>query len=254
MFTCSSSKLNKIPNNYSIPIFSIFLESWRRTKGLKKIYWNGFFLIFVAGIVPIYFFLSLSLLLDGMYPTFHLKDFLMDIPHSLFYLTSGISLSHIALQHIRDKNVHYKMALDLDKIWKPLIFFGFIVCLLTFMINLWLIYISTLSANRTAYGFQIIFECILFTLIAIYIFQLAIMTMLLILDKNLTPIESFSICFKAINKHFFNNISLGLFTWLSAIFFTVLTLGIGLIWLQPMLSLTYAIQYRRIFYEDDSVI
>ena len=158
MLTCPPSKLNKFPNNYSIQIFSIFLESWRQTKGLKKIYWNGFFLIFVAAIVPIYFFLSLSLLLDGMYPTFYLKDFLMDIPHSLFYLTSGISLSHIALQHIRDKNVHYKMALDLDKIWKPLIFFGFIVCLLTFMINLWLIYISTLSANRTAYGFQIIFD------------------------------------------------------------------------------------------------
>ena len=60
--------------------------------------------------------------------------------------------------------------------------------------------------------------------------------MLLILDKNLTQIESFTICFKAINKHCFKNISLGLFTWLSAIFFTVLTLGIGLIWLQPMLK------------------
>ena len=74
MFTCSSSKLNKIPNDYSIPIFCNFFGKWRRTKGLKKIYWNGVFLIFVAGIVPIYFFLSLSLLLDGMYPTFPFKS------------------------------------------------------------------------------------------------------------------------------------------------------------------------------------
>lgn len=254
MLTCPPSKLNKVPNNYSIQIFSIFLESWRQTKGLKKIYWNGFFLIFVAAIVPTLFLLSLSLLLDGMYPSFHLIDFLMDIPHSIFYLISGISLSHIALQHIRGKSVHYEMALDLDKIWKSLVFFGFIVYLLLFMINLWLLYISTLSANSTVYGFQIIFECIFFTIITIYIFQLAIITMLLILDKNLTQMKSFAICFKAINKHCFKNISLGLFTWFLAIFFTILTLGIGLIWLQPMLSLTHAIQYQRIFNEGDSVI
>mgnify|MGYP003544812454 FL=1 len=66
--------------------------------------------------------------------------------------------------------------------------------------------------------------------------------------------KSFAICLKAINKRSFKNISLGLFTWFLAIFFTILTLGIGLIWLQPMLSLTHAIQYQRIFNEDDSVI
>lgn len=98
-------------------------------------------------------------------------------------------------------------------------FFGFIVYLLLFMINLWLLYISTLSANSTVYGFQIIFECIFFTIITIYIFQLSIMTMLLIVDKNLTQMKSFAICFKAINKHCFKNISLGLFTWFLAIFF-----------------------------------
>ena len=75
MFTCSSSKLNKIPNDYSIPIFAIFLENRRRTKGLKKIYWNGVFLIFVAGIVPIYFFLSFKLTIRRYVPYFPFKRF-----------------------------------------------------------------------------------------------------------------------------------------------------------------------------------
>lgn len=258
MLAYSSSKLNKIPNNYSIPIFLIFLETWRRTKGLKKAFWSAFFLILLAMILPSAFISLLNIILSKMYPAVHLENVLIDCLRVFFFLVADVGGSFLALQHAREHSISFEMALDVYKVWKILVFFGILICLMKFILNVItdysLVYISTLNLNLSLFRFAKYFEILLIACITIYVFQLIVMAMLLVLDKNVPIINSLIISFKSINKHCFKNISLGLFTGLSAILFTILTLGIGLIWLQPMLSLTHAIQYRRIFNEHDSVI
>lgn len=253
MFSISSHKLSKFPSDYSIPIFKIFLESFRKTKGFKKVWWNATFLLIVAILIPYFIFVSLSLLLDAMYPIFHFKDILMGMFFSFFCMASEVSLSLIALQYIQGCTVRYEMALDLDKVWKPLIFFGFIICFLSLCFNLWFIRMTIPNFNVNLSIYEIISVLILFSYITIYSFQLAIMTILLIVDKKFNFFKSIALSFKSINKHCFKNISLGLFTWLATLVLTIVTLGIGLIWLKPIQTITYAIQYRRIFYEEDSV-
>ncbi|HEY2566939.1 MAG TPA: hypothetical protein VGH95_04455 [Candidatus Aquirickettsiella sp.] len=247
----SSPKLTNVLSDYSIPIFKIFIESYRQTKGIKKIFWSATFLIFIAVVVPITVLTCLSYLLDSLYPALHLKNIFYDIYHYFFYVVCEVSLSLIALQYIRGIAAGYEMALDIGKVWKPLVFFGLIPYFLSLIFDFYFKYISTFNFNGTVYGFEITVGFILFLIlliiISIYIVQLIIMTMLLVLDRNLKVIESLILSFKSINKHFFKNVSLGLFTWTMTIFLIVVTFGIGLIWLKPMMATTNAIQYQRIF-------
>ena len=245
-----SPRLIKVPNDYSIPIFKIFIESYRRTKGMKKAFWISYLLILLAMILPAAFIAFLNIILNTMYPL-HLRVNLNGFFRIFFYLVVDVGLSFLALQHIRNHFVKFKMGLEVYEVWKPLAFFGLIPYFLSLIYSFYCKYISTFNFNGTLYDFEIIVEFILLLIVLIiismYIFQLIIMTMLLVLDRDLKVMESFILCFKSINKHFLKKIGLGLFTGISCIFLTIVTLGIGLIWLKPMIVTTNAIQYQHIF-------
>lgn len=253
----SSFYNSKAPCDYSISILKIFLDSCRQTKGIKKVFWHGYLLIiidmfFVLGVLGI-----LNLVFNLMYPAAHFKKVFIDIASLSFYLNAYISLSFVALQHIRGLPIRCEMALRLGKVKKYLILSGIMLWLLGFIgvtiTDHWSMYILTLNLNVILYQFAIIFEVMLLVFIAIYILQVATITILLVLDKSVPPLKSFKLSFKSINKHCFKNIILGLFTWITTIFLALATFGIGLIWLKPILTITNAIQYQNLSCEEPTV-
>ena len=202
-------------------------------------------------ILPAAFISLLNIILSTMYPAAHLKSILNDLLRVFFYLVVDIGESFLALQHIREHPISFEMTLDVYKVWKFLAFYGILICLMVFVwtviMDYWLMYISTLKLNLILLRFEKYFRILLLACIIIYVLQLIVIAMLLVLDKNVPIIKSLIISFKSINKHCFKNICLGLFTSLSSIFLTIVTFGIGIIWLKPLIVLTNAIQYQLMF-------
>ena len=244
---------------YSIPILDIFSEAWHRIKGMKKSFWGGFALLFLtlAGIYVLFqFFLAVCSVLQ-LYKVEAIGGIIAGGFFEVLRLLMSMSLVFLALQHLRRQTINSTMVFEFRKAWKPLTIIAVSFYVLNFLLvsggKLLLNKFNTPGLENTfalGMGIQFIVFVFLFT----YIAMLITMSMLLILDKKMSLKESFAVAFKSINQHVFKNMALMLLASLLFIGLGLVTLGIGLVWLLPFISLISAIQYQRIFCQDESAL
>ena len=238
--------------NYSLPIYAIFSKSWQSIKGIKKAFWGGFALIFliIVGIYVLLGFLLAVCAVGHFYYVGVICQFFVGGIIEVLRLVLSIALIFLALHHFRKQTVNSAMVFKLRKNWKPLACIGILLYLLNIVLfsgtNLILYKFFAIGLNGIfASGLGLRF--IVFAFLYAYITLLITMTMVLILDKKMQLKASFKIALKSINQHWFKNIALLLLAMLVFLVGGILTLGIGVIWLLPLLSLITAIQYEQIF-------
>ncbi|MES2997836.1 MAG: hypothetical protein V4700_00725 [Pseudomonadota bacterium] len=243
--------------DYSIPLFAIFASAWHCIKGIKKAFWLGFCLLFLI-MVGLYVLLGFILAVCDIFHFYHLRavcQFFAGGFVDVFRLLLSISLVFLALHHVRKEKVNATMVFEFCKDWKPLAFIGVIL----YLLNQGLLLVSRANfiseyklLGNEIKGVLIMgksVELILFILLYSYITLLITMAMLLILDKKMQLKDSVKIALISINQHWFKNIVLFILASLLFLLVGVVTLGIGLIWVLPLLFLITAIQYEHIFCE-----
>ncbi|TLY47431.1 MAG: hypothetical protein E6K54_05910 [Gammaproteobacteria bacterium] len=261
-----------LSGEYRIPIKAIFLEAWYRVKGLKASYWLGF-LYFILVMAAACLVLGLVLALYDVFilplATAHdvaalyhlklvLKFFVVAIVEVLRFLFTA-SLAYMALIHLRQQTIHANLVFSFQHALRPLLIIALLLYLFNSVIlsgsNLFLH--SELLIHQIAYLGSILGSIFLLLIFLIgfflyfYLSILVYMTVLLILDKKMAWKESLRLVFQSVNQHVFKNVSLIIVTSLVFGLLTLMTLGIGLIWLLPMTSLVTAIQYNKIFCEGN---
>ncbi|WP_218813454.1 hypothetical protein [Rickettsiella endosymbiont of Dermanyssus gallinae] len=244
---------------YSIPIVAIYKEAWHRIKGMKKSFWGGFALLFLtlAGIYVVFqFFVTVCSVLQ-FYKVGAIGGFIAGGFFEVLRLLLSMSLVFLALQHLRHQAISSTMVFEFRKAWKPLTIIALSFYLLNFLLvtggKLILNKVNTPGLENT-FAFGMVIQFIVFVILFTYIAMLITMSMLLILDKKMSLKESFAVAFKSINQHVFKNIALLLLASLLFLGIGLVTLGIGLIWLLPFMSLISAIQYQQIFCQDESAL
>jgi hypothetical protein len=244
---------------YSIPIATIFSEAWHRVKGMKKSFWGGFALLFLV-LVGIYVLFECFLIVCSMFQFYSaevLGRFIAGGFFEVLRLLLSMSLVFLSLQHLRHQAINSTMVFEFRKAWKPLT----IIAITFYLVNFLLVFSGKFILNtfntqglQNLYAIGIDIQFIVFVFLFIYIALLITMSMLLILDKKMPLKQSVYIAFKSINQHLFKNIVLLLLASLLFLGIGLITLGIGLIWLLPFMSLVSAIQYQRIFCQDEAAL
>lgn len=244
---------------YSISIRAIFSEAWHRIKGMKKSFWGGFGLLFLtlAGIYVLFqFFLAVCSVLQ-LYKAGAIGGFIAGGFFEVLRLLLGMSLIFLALQHLRHQSITATMVFEFRKAWKPLT----IIAVSFYLLNFILVSGGKFILNKfntpgleNAFALGMGIQFMVFIFLFTYISMLITMSMLLILDKKMSLKQSFVVAFKSINQHVFKNIALLLAASFLFVGIGLVTLGIGLIWLLPFMSLISAIQYQRIFCQEESAL
>jgi hypothetical protein len=241
-----------IAGNYSISIVAIFSEAWRQIKGIKKAFWGGFALLFLT-LLGVYVSVQFLLAVLHVFEFYGLETLFRFIAGGFFEvlrLLLSVSLVFLALQRIRQQTLNSTLVFEFRKKWRALAFIGVVFYLLnfSFVSGSRLIFNKFYAAGlHTVFAIGTGIQLIVFVFLFTYLALLVTMTMVLILDKDSDLKDSFIIVFKSVNQHWFKNIALLLLASLLFLVVGILTLGVGLIWLLPFLSLISAIQYQHIF-------
>lgn len=259
----SSNLIKAMAGDYRLPIKAILIEAWRRLNGLKITFWGGFALLFLTMFI-VCILLSLVVALYVffvMYPhnvtssstgelglLYSALNFILVGILEILRLLLTASLAYLALHHLRNQPIWASMVFSFRKAWQPLLVVGIMLYLIDVLLlsgSNFLLYHYQLTPQIFYLGFGLRF--ILFALLYTYITIGFFMTILLILDQQLTLKNSLRTAFKSINRHLIKNIGLIIVISFGCVLLTLVTLGIGLIWLLPMVSLVTAIQYNQIF-------
>ena len=190
----------------------------------------------------------------GADPFYNLLNFILVGILEILRLLLTASLAYLALNQLRHQSIQVEMVFEFRKAWRPLVLIGLLLYLFDSVVlsaSNFLLYYYQLTPQIFYLGFGLRF--VLFVLLYTYITIGVFMAILLILDQKMPLKESLSVAFKSINQHLVKNIALILLTSFAFVVLTLLTLGIGLIWLLPMVSLVTAIQYSQIFCEGSLV-
>lgn len=256
-----------VSGNYRLPFKAIFLESWRRVSGMKLRFWGGlalFLLTMLVTFIILTFIVSLYVVLlmphnINVAPTsVNVQLTVSPVVRVLNFVVIGIlevlrlllttSLAYLALQHLRHHAISSNMVFAFRKAWQPLAIIGLALYLMNAILLLGsssLLHHHLLTPRVFYSGLSVRF--ILYALWYAYVTTVVFMAILLILDQQLTLKNSLGVAFKSINKHLFKNMGLILLANIGFVVLMVITLGIGLIWLIPMMALLTAIQYNQIF-------
>lgn len=263
-----------VNGDYRIPIKTIFLEAWYRVKGMKATFWIGFlYFILVMALACMVLGLTLALYDVFVLPlataqsafSFYnlklgLKFIVVGIVEILRFLLTA-SLAYLALNHLRREPIHANMVFSFRQAWRPLLLVGLLLYLFNSFIisstNILLhneLFQQQMASLGSVFGSMLLLFIFLICLFLYFYFSIIVfMTVLLILDKKVSTKESLSLAFLSVNQHFFKNCFLIIITSIVFGFLTLITLGVGLIWLLPMTSLVTAIQYNQIFCEGNLV-
>jgi hypothetical protein len=231
-------------------VWAILAQAWASVTGIKKAFWGAFSLL-ILFIVGLHVLLGFLLVVCNIFQTSTLRagcQFVLNGIIEIVHLFSDISLSFLALHHIRKQKIHATMVFEYCKDWRLFVCIGVAVYLLSIGLLLgthaffsqWA-YVGL--PNVLAEIFWVVFLIFIYN----YIVLVVTMTMLVILDKPMRLKDSFKMVFVAINRHWFRNIVVVLLACLLFLLFGVMTVGIGFIWLLPFLSLVSACQYQQIF-------
>ena len=276
MTSLSPALFKAITGNYQLAIKAVFLEAWQRLKGIKKVFWAGFVLLILV-------MLGITEVL-GLIVPLHASNWIKAW-YAVLPLLFTIAMVFVSLYYLRNQSVNAVTALGFRKAWKPLvpitILFYFIHKVLFFGASLILSKLNIILPVDTLFYNHKIGEILFLSglnlpllviaLPYIYITTGIIMAMLLVLDQEVSLLQSIRIAFKSINQHFFKNLGLSSLAWLmlfsiiyiiklGMVFFWIvgmisigvsLLVALSLIGLLPMFTLITAIQYRQIFCDDN---
>jgi len=248
---------NAVAGQYELNIKAIFREAWQKVYGEKKSLWGAIALMLLVtfGVILIENIFGYFAKEHGWMLAFSILELIGSLLQYALNIFFGASLAFIAVNHIAGRPISAGMIFSFAGPWKKLLS----IALISFLVTTFSILIISFI-----YGFSTVFfemskaVDILFLIISIILlvaFVLVYMSFMigfylaaiLVLEKKLMAWAAIKVAIRAIYKKFFKNILL-LFS--SVVFITVgltVTLGIGAIWLLPMLYNITAIQYREIF-------
>lgn len=215
-----------IAGDYSISIGEIIGEAWRRTKGNKGTIWLALILYIVAFVVVSF----VAGMITG-YSAFDIEQqagasFTSTISYQILVnliaapLTAGMMM--IGIKIARDeKTSATEVFAHFDKLL-PLVVANILMTILV-TIGLFLLVLP-----------------------GIYLAVAYMLTLPLIVDKNLGPWQALETSRKAITKHwfaFFGFLIVAVLLYVAG----ALPLLIGLIWVLPLLAIAFGVVYRNIF-------
>jgi len=255
---------NAVAGQYELNFKKIFKESWQKVKGAKKSFWGAIGFIFLACLACLISFTiihitsefigtKLGLITDAkaftnsVMPVF---GFAFNVITAVFSTT----IIYMMVKHIEGSRIQAKMVFSANNVFKKLIYSALLTTLIKTIFStgiMWagfhpdLLFLqSSIISNEIAIkliGFS------LAILLMCYSALIIVMSLLLLVEKKLAIGTALVISTKAIMRKPFSNLWLGAFMNLFLLIGTLVTLGIGLIWLLPMSTNIYAIWYRQIF-------
>lgn len=225
--TSATSIESAIAGEYNFSVGEVITESWQKTKGLKGPFWAAagivFLIILVAGFAlsAIFGLLGLSNVGQiGGVGTFTQVLFQLTIMALIYPFMAGIVMLGV------------RRSVDLPISWQEVFAY--------FSYALPLVGAAILMSLFIALGFALV------VIPGIYLSIAYMMTVPLIVEKNLGVWEAMETSRKAVTRHwfklFFVLLLMGVIVMLSIIPF-----GLGLIWTYPMLIAVLGILYREIF-------
>ena len=242
---------NATAGKIDLNVRSIIKESWHKVHGFKAAYWKAFFLMFVS-----IFVLNTLLVLPTMILAWHgenviasvtslIEDFINKTISALF----SISLIYMAINHVAERPIKAKMIFAFRHHFKELLLPAIFIAFLSFLI----LYLFE-SVKPLMHAVDLRIDIIL---LIISIFSLLLilgtvltafyMSMLVVLDKKISGWKAIKLVARVYIKNFFKLLSFSLIITLFSFSCLLLSFGIGLIWLFPMVNNIMAISYRQIF-------
>ena len=204
----------------------VIRESWEKVKGIKASIWAGSALMYLVLIVIIaggaFLLPETTLEPEGGGVTTYLLSALFQVVTEVVSMLFIAGLLFMGIRHVAGDKVSWKM-----------IFHGF-----SFTGKI--IVVSILQFILVTIGF------LLLILPGIYLVVGYAMAIPLIVDKNLSPWEALETSRKAVHKVWWKVAAL--YIVMSLIFLVALIpLGIGLIWVWPMMMVAAGVVYHRLF-------
>ncbi|MFT5729930.1 MAG: hypothetical protein ACI8PB_004103 [Desulforhopalus sp.] len=204
----------------------VIRESWEKVKGIKASIWAGSALMYLVLIVIIaggaFLLPETTLEPEGGGVTSYLLSALFQVVTEVVSMLFIAGLLFMGIRHVAGDKVSWKM-----------IFHGF-----SFTGKI--IVVSILQFILVTIGF------LLLILPGIYLVVGYAMAIPLIVDKNLSPWEALETSRKAVHKVWWKVAAL--YIVMSLIFLVALIpLGIGLIWVWPMIMVAAGVVYHRLF-------
>jgi hypothetical protein len=252
----SSGKIsNAIAGNYTLSVKAIFREAWDKTNGVKGTFWLALIMIFLIGFCTeiIFVFLIGFSEVFGYHllaMSFAVADYIIPA------ITNGIlmtSLTYLMIRHISGRTIKSRMIFSFNNMFSKILISSIAVTFLGFVFFFGIILFIAMLLTNPLFNTNIIlalvrsFSCFILFMFVMYAFIVYTMMQLLIIEKKINIIPAFLISLRAITKHVCLNIAFYIVWVLSAIIGTLLTLGIGIIWIYPAMINAIAIWYREIF-------
>lgn len=211
-----------LAGNYNINIANIMSESWQKTKGVKR-YILGAAIIMYVALFVVMMALGVTLVPAGQPTAMHLvAQVIMQLAVMAIILPFVAGIFVISAKRVNDAPFEFGDAFSA---------FGKTVPLLV---------ASVLMNVLVTLGF------LLLIVPGIYLAFAYMLTVPLIVDRDMGAWQALETSRKAISKHWFSFFVL----WIVMILILAISMipfGLGLIWTIPMLSVAFAITYREVF-------
>lgn len=250
--TIGNSLENGVAGKYDLHIKPILQEAWQKTKGFKKKFWGALGFVVLVFLAISVIESAITTLLAMAAPSSHLDKNV----EAIFNIVNGFVLAPlyaglflIGIRWVTGQTIRASLVFrgwQVPKLFWNLILTIFILDVLVFLIAFVFI-LGVLLFLSHALLLKILggIICVIAVLFLIYLFVAYTLTQLLAIERELTAWRSFLISIRAITQHWFKVFAVCLvILLLSMVGF--LTLGIGLIWLLPMIFNIYGIIYRDI--------
>lgn len=242
---------NAVTGKYDWNIKEVFAEAWHKVSDLKGSFWGAVGWMFLV----LFTFVILEVVIEGISGSLgfvlvaaasrNIFTFLF----GTFGLIFATTFIYMMICHIAGRPIRAKMIFD----WRGMFNRMLIVAIITYLVQFAFGFIVGMMTihNQQVEAVHITLTFLATVLVLFlgycYLWIIFRMAMYLIIEKRLTVGLAIKVAFMAISRHIFKNIWLMLLTYLFFMVATVLTLGIGLIWLAPMKGNLQAIWYRQIF-------
>jgi uncharacterized membrane protein len=211
----SGSLEDALAGRYSFEIGDVMREAWGITAGMKKSFWGGAILLYLA-------YISIALIGGVVFKNSRALAMVFNIILGAIAPVIFIGLISMGIRRAAGLRIAFDTAFGSFNRAAPAFIAGLLQTLLTYI------------------------GLILLIIPGIYLAIAYCMTMPLIVDRNFTPWQALETSRKAVSKRWFQYFGLlfvmGLVVCLSAI-----PLGIGLIWTGPWAMNVLGVVYRRTF-------
>ncbi len=214
-----------LAGRWDFQVGELLSESWRLTSGYKGTFWATSIIGIVLMIVGQ---LATSAFTGALGVVSPLLVMIVGIPVSVAFAGLGYPALYLpvfmtALDKFDGRPVSMKTMLDYKPSIVPMIIVGILVTLLVSL------------------------GMVLLLIPGLYLTAVYMTVTPLVSERNLKPWDAMEISRKSCTHHWGKILLLMLAVGLVAGIGSVLTLGIGLIWLAPWLAMTYAVLFRRVF-------